>query len=178
VVPHVLFALSRRLDPAMTSTLGRFRLPAHCAPHLYLIAGASLGSLLFLRHVSSSLRADKFKTLLSPGETVLPRLSDEEVKKLPYPPDALPGARDVDSPYGSVRVYEWGPENGSKILLIHGISTPSIALTDLAHKLVGKGCRVMLFGKCRPFSYLLGCHDESKIYEVLQVQCVISSSTH
>lgn len=131
----------------MTSVLGRFRVSAHSAPHVYLIAGASLGGLLFLRHVSSSLRADKFKTLLSPRETVLPRLSDEEVRKLPYPPNALPGARDVASPYGGIRVYEWGPEDGEKILLIHGISTPSIALSDLAHKLVGKGCRVMLFGK-------------------------------
>lgn len=127
----------------MTSTLARFRLPA---PHLYLIAGASLGGLLFLRHVSSSLRADKFKTLKSPRETSLLGLSEDELKNLPYPPDALPGARDVDSPYGSIRVYEWGPEDGERILLIHGISTPSIALADLAHKLVEKGCRVMLFG--------------------------------
>ncbi|KAJ4989816.1 alpha/beta hydrolase [Stagonosporopsis vannaccii] len=126
----------------MTSALGRFRLPA---PQLCLIAGASLGGLLFLRHVSTSLRADKFKTLLSPRETSLPGLSRDELEKLPYPPDALPGARDVDSPYGSIRVYEWGPEDGEGILLIHGISTPSIALADVAHKLVEKGCRVMLF---------------------------------
>ncbi|KAF3046255.1 hypothetical protein E8E11_008353 [Didymella keratinophila] len=127
----------------MTSVaLGRFRVPA---PQLYLIAGASLGGLLFLRHVSSSLRADKFKTCSSPRENILPGLSGDELKKLPYPPDALPGVRDVNSPYGSIRVYEWGPEDGEKILLIHGISTPSIALTDLAYKLVGKGCRVMLF---------------------------------
>lgn len=140
----------KRLSPAMTSTygtLGRFRVPAP----LYLIAGASLGGLLFLRHVSSSLRADNFNTLLSPRETVLSGLSGEERKRLPYPPDALPGARDVDSPYGSIRVYEWGPEDGEKILLIHGISTPSIALTDLAYKLVEKGCRVMLFGMLNPF---------------------------
>ncbi|KAF1933923.1 alpha/beta-hydrolase [Didymella exigua CBS 183.55] len=112
---------------------------------MYLIAGASLGGLLFLRHVSSSLRGDKFTISLSPRETALPRFSEDELEKLPYPPDALPGARDVDSPYGSIRCYEWGPEDGEKILLIHGISTPSIALTDLAYKLVEKGCRVMLF---------------------------------
>jgi hypothetical protein len=140
VVLYVLFAMTRVLNPTMTS---RFRLPA---PHVCLIAGASLGALLLLRHVSSSLRADKYKTILSPRETVLPNLSAREVEHLPYPPDALPGARDVDSPYGSTRVYEWGPEDGEKILLIHGISTPSIALTDLANKLVAKGCRVMLFG--------------------------------
>lgn len=142
VVLYIFLSPSQDVQQAMTSALG-FRVPA---PQLYLIAGAFLGGLLFLRHVSSSLRADKFKTCPSPRETALPRLSGDQLKELPYPPDALPGARDVDSPHGSIRVYEWGPEDGEKILLIHGISTPSIALTDLAYKLVEKGCRVMLFG--------------------------------
>lgn len=140
--------IGRPFNPAiMTSTLARFRV---AAPQLYLIAGASVGGLLFLRHVSSSLRADKLKTQLSPRESSLRGLSGDELNKLPYPPDALPGARDVDSPYGSIRVNEWGPEDGEQILLIHGISTPSIALADLAHKLVEKGCRVMLFGRAFP----------------------------
>lgn len=64
----------------------------------------------------------------SPLETQIPGLSESEVAKLPYPPDSLPGARDVKSPYGSLRIYEWGPENGRKVLMVHGISTPSIAL--------------------------------------------------
>jgi hypothetical protein len=127
----------------MTSALERFRLPA---PHVYLIAGASLGGLLFLRHVSTSLRADKYRNVLSPKHSTYASIG-EKVETLPYPPDALPGSRDVESPYGSIRVYEWGPEGGEKILLIHGISTPSIALTDLAYKLIEKGCRVMLFGR-------------------------------
>lgn len=122
----------------MTFTCGRFSL---LAPHVYLIAGASLGGLLFLRHVSSSLRADKLKL------STLRSVPGQALDTLPYPPNALPGARDVDSPYGSTRVYEWGPEDGEKMLLVHGISTPSIALTDLAYKLVEKGCRVMLFGR-------------------------------
>ncbi|QIW97264.1 hypothetical protein AMS68_002782 [Peltaster fructicola] len=63
-----------------------------------------------------------------------------------YPPDALEGARDVDTPYGSVRVYEWGPLDGKKVLFIHGISTPCIALGQMAEQLVEEaGCRVMLF---------------------------------
>lgn len=95
------------------------------------------------------MRADKYKTLQSPKH-IIREVEGQDTKSLPYPPDALPGARDVDSPYGSIRVYEWGPENGEKILLIHGISTPSIALTDLAYKLVENGCRVMLFGRLFP----------------------------
>ncbi|KIW20806.1 hypothetical protein PV08_01384 [Exophiala spinifera] len=81
----------------------------------------------------------------SPRATLLPRLSDAEKGQLPYPPDALPGARDVDTPYGSIRVYEFGPEDGRKVLLVHGISTPALALGAVANALVDNGCRVMLF---------------------------------
>ena len=72
-------------------------------------------------------------------------LSKQGLDDLPYPPDALPGARDIDSPYGNTRVYEWGPEDGRKVLFVHGISTPCIAFADMAKLLVEKGCRVMLF---------------------------------
>lgn len=47
--------------------------------------------------------------------------------------------------YGSIRVYEFGPEDGEKVLLVHGISTPCITLSHIAHGLVARGCRVMLF---------------------------------
>jgi hypothetical protein len=30
--------------------------------------------------------------------------------------------------YGTIRVYEWGPEKGRKILFLHGITTPCVAL--------------------------------------------------
>ncbi|KAF4553128.1 Hypothetical protein D9617_8g051410 [Elsinoe fawcettii] len=72
-------------------------------------------------------------------------LSKSSQDDLPYPPDSLPGARDVESPYGSIRVYEWGAISGPKVLLIHGISTPCISLARVAKHLVEKGYRVMLF---------------------------------
>ena len=81
----------------------------------------------------------------SPLETLVSRLSDAEIADLPYPPDAYPGARDVLSPYGTLRVYEWGPDDGRKVLLVHGISTPCVALGAIAHGLVDAGCRVILF---------------------------------
>jgi hypothetical protein len=87
------------------------------------------------------------QALKSRQDTLVPRSSDAETKPVPYPPDALPGARDIESPWGGIRVYEWGPETGSKVLLIHGISTPSIALAGVAHRLVERGYRVMLFGR-------------------------------
>lgn len=84
-------------------------------------------------------------TAPSPLQTLIPKLSEAEAAELPYPPDAYPGARDVTSPYGFLRVYEWGPEDGRKVVLVHGISNPCVALGSIAHGLVDKGCRVMLF---------------------------------
>ena len=70
--------------------------------------------------------------------------------------DSLPGARDVYSPWGKMRAYEWGPKEGRKVLLLHGLSTPSLSLGTLANSLASKGCRVMLLGKCfTMLSYLL-----------------------
>ncbi|KAL7806261.1 alpha/beta-hydrolase [Trichoderma aethiopicum] len=66
-------------------------------------------------------------------------------KPVPYRPDHFPGGRDVETVYGTVRVFEWGPEDGDKVLLVHGISTPCIALGGIAWELVRKGYRVMLF---------------------------------
>ncbi|KAJ5175030.1 uncharacterized protein N7482_000907 [Penicillium canariense] len=111
---------------------------------LLAITGASftLGILL-----QSLFGGDRHKetVLVSPRSTVLPGLSEAENRKLPLPNDVLPGARDVATPYGSIRVYEWGPEDGPKVLLVHGITTPCIALGGVAHALVDRGCRVMLF---------------------------------
>ncbi|MCJ1317439.1 hypothetical protein MMC15_002763 [Xylographa vitiligo] len=80
----------------------------------------------------------------SPVDTLLPHLTSAERAALPYPPDIFPGARDVESPYGSLRVYEWGPEEGRKVLLVHGISTPCLSLGGIAEGLAEDGARVML----------------------------------
>lgn len=94
-----------------------------------LAAGlVSVACVLALRQ-SSSASARKSRSIIrSPLATLRARLSEDEIANLPYPPDALPGARDVTSPYGTVRIYEWGPEEGGKVLLVHGISTPCVAL--------------------------------------------------
>ena len=66
-----------------------------------------------------------------------------------YPSDILPGARDVDTPYGSIRIYEWGPEDGMKILFLHGLSTPGgPTFATVAKGIAEKGgCRVCVLGK-------------------------------
>ncbi|KAL8699458.1 MAG: hypothetical protein Q9224_001400 [Gallowayella concinna] len=55
-----------------------------------------------------------------------------------------------------MRVYEWGPEHGAKILLVHGDTTPGPMLGPIAKALVDKGCRVMIIGLSTPnFMYYL-----------------------
>ena len=63
------------------------------------------------------------------------------------PPNAVPGGRDVEAFYGSMRVYRWGPEAGEKVLFVHGDATPSLVFSKIAQGLVDAGYRVMLFGK-------------------------------
>ncbi|KAL1645185.1 hypothetical protein SLS58_003890 [Diplodia intermedia] len=116
------------------------------------ITAAGAAALLLLAATKSLNRQGEGKddakrnVLPSPRTTLLPALTAAERRDLPYPPDGLlPGARDVDSPYGSMRVYEWGPEEGAKVLLVHGISTPCVALAAVAEELVRRGRRVMLF---------------------------------
>ena len=111
----------------------------------WVVLGLGLG-LWVLREASEASYISLEETIIESPRNALPPTASE-FADLPYPPDVLPGARDVDSPYGSLRVYEWGPEEGRKVLFIHGISTPCIALGALAHGLVERGCRVMLFGK-------------------------------
>jgi hypothetical protein len=111
---------------------------------LLAVTGASFTLGLLARSILP--HKESLQTILvSPRSTVLPEISESQNQELPLPPDVLPGARDVASPYGSMRVYEWGPEDGPKVLFVHGITTPCIALGGLAHALVDRGCRVMLF---------------------------------
>ena len=95
-----------------------------------------------------SFRRPEKKIIPSPRETLLPWLtSGEEKAELAYPPDLIPGARDVTTPYGSIRVYEWGPESGKKVLMVHGDATSSPIFYPIADALVKAGCRVILLGR-------------------------------
>lgn len=95
-----------------------------------------------------------------------------------YPPDYFPGARDVPTPYGSIRCYEFGPRTGRKVLLLHGISTSCMTLTFLAHGLVDKlGCRVLLFDLFgRGFSDAPGDLPYDERLFVSQALCALASS--
>ncbi|KAJ2905720.1 hypothetical protein MKZ38_004587 [Zalerion maritima] len=84
------------------------------------------------------------RTVPSPRDAV-DELTSEERADLPYPPNCLPGGRDIETPYGTVHVFEWGPETGERVMLVHGISTPCISLADLGWEFARKGFRVIVF---------------------------------
>lgn len=88
---------------------------------------------------------DRSGIIPSPRKTSLTKLTTKEIEDLPYPPDAYPGARSLETPFGTQQIFEFGPKDGRKVLYVHGISTPCVAMGGLAHGLVDKGCRVMLF---------------------------------
>ncbi|KAF5855016.1 hypothetical protein ETB97_010284 [Aspergillus alliaceus] len=111
---------------------------------LLAATGASLTVGLLLRSFLSD-KCPQESVLRCPRAVVSSSRSETENGEIPLPTDVLPGARDVSTPYGSMRVYEWGPVDGPKVLFVHGITTPCIALGGVAHALAEQGCRVMLF---------------------------------
>lgn len=113
-------------------------------PTRYLALGA-VGLSLAMGFRYLQLRNEKISPIKSPRDTLLPKLQHDEIATLPYPPDVLPGSRDVETPYGTIKVFEWGPEDGERVLLLHGISTPCLSLANMAEELVAQGYRVALF---------------------------------
>lgn len=74
-------------------------------------------------------------------------------------------------------MYEWGPEDGRKVLMLHGISTSSMTLSKVAHGLVSKGCRVLLFDLFgRGFSDGVGDLPHDPRLYVSQCLLVLASS--
>ncbi|KAI0775860.1 alpha/beta-hydrolase [Trametes elegans] len=62
-----------------------------------------------------------------------------------YPDDFYEGGAYVKFPYGTVRYWLLGPEDGKRVVLIHGLSVPAIIWKDVAPKLAAKGHRVLLY---------------------------------
>ncbi|KAI1262205.1 Alpha/Beta hydrolase protein [Xylariaceae sp. FL1019] len=116
--------------------------------------------------------------IYSPRASLVPFLTAKEAAALPYPPNAIPGARDVETFYGTMRVYEWGPENGDKVIFVHGDATPSPIFSKIAQGLVDSGHRVMLFDLWgRGYSDTpLDCRHDVRLFETQILLALASSS--
>lgn len=77
-----------------------------------------------------------------PSMESLPK--DSELRQR-YPDDIYPNGSYFKSPYGRVRYYVIGPMEGEKVVLIHGISVPSIGYKKIANALAERGFQVLLF---------------------------------
>ncbi|KAI0335325.1 alpha/beta-hydrolase [Cubamyces sp. BRFM 1775] len=82
-----------------------------------------------------------------------PMIVDHSMEALPptsrirqvYPDDLFPNGDYAPLPHGRVRYWLLGPENGTKVVLIHGISTPGITWKEIAPYLAEKGLRVLVY---------------------------------
>ncbi|TVY83988.1 Serine hydrolase-like protein [Lachnellula suecica] len=147
------------------------------SPRNFALIGSSVaGTLALVALTRYAFHSTPPKIIPSPRITVLPNLSKEEQNALAYPPDIFPGSRDVVSPYGTFRAYEFGPEQGRKVVLLHGISTPCVALGGIATALVEKGCRVILFDLWgRGYSDSVDLPHDSRLY-TSQILLAVTSS--
>ncbi|OSD03485.1 alpha/beta-hydrolase [Trametes coccinea BRFM310] len=83
-----------------------------------------------------------FPVPVEPSMEALPVAS--RIRQL-YPEDLFPNGRYVQLPYGRMRYWILGPEEGTKVVLIHGISTPAITWKVLAPYLAEQGFRVLVY---------------------------------
>lgn len=134
-------ALLRRLLPDRLSLGAAAAAAALVAVVSYHLA--ELSSELFLvRRRDADQQQQQLRSVDAPCE--------DDVGSAGYTTRSLPGGRRVETPYGTIQVYEAGPHDGRRVLFVHGISTPCIALANIAARLAEDGCRVMLFGTWVP----------------------------
>lgn len=65
-----------------------------------------------------------------------------------YPTRASCDVRNLTRFLGLLQVKYWvlGPEDGQKVVLVHGLSMPSIVFKDVAPALASNGFRVLVYG--------------------------------
>ncbi|KAG8737641.1 hypothetical protein FRC12_017060 [Ceratobasidium sp. 428] len=62
-----------------------------------------------------------------------------------YPPDLYGQGHSVDLPKGRVKYWLIGPEDGKRVVLIHGLSMPSLIWKPVANRLAKTGFRVLIY---------------------------------
>jgi hypothetical protein len=65
---------------------------------IYIIGASVITTFAVLIISRRAFQGKQPKIIRSPRKTLLPKLNEAEIAGLLYPPDVLPGGRDVDSP--------------------------------------------------------------------------------
>ncbi|PBK63462.1 alpha/beta-hydrolase [Armillaria solidipes] len=112
--------------------------PWHCLTYSLLI----LPPLLLTTYLFAAFPSPPSSVYLYPSLSSLP----QECRSWKiYSEDYYSGGAYVDFPYGRVRYWLLGPETGRKIVLIHGLSVPSLIWKDIAPQLAARGYRVLMY---------------------------------
>ncbi|KAF9922166.1 hypothetical protein FBU30_007769 [Linnemannia zychae] len=101
------------------------------------VAAASVLALVGVKKVYSSITAKRGLTL--------PSLRAANLVKCAYPEDYYPGGEYADLSYGETHYFLFGPEDGKKIVFVHGLSTPTSVYDGVARHMAANGCRVLLY---------------------------------
>ncbi|KAI0361681.1 alpha/beta-hydrolase [Trametes cingulata] len=83
-----------------------------------------------------------FPIPVDPSMEALPATS--RIRQI-FPEDLFPNGNYAQLPHGRVRFWILGPEDGTKVVLIHGISTPGVTWKDIAPYLAEEGFRVLVY---------------------------------
>ncbi|KAG0313524.1 hypothetical protein BGZ99_008834, partial [Dissophora globulifera] len=87
-----------------------------------------------------SLAAQRGRTLPS-----LRGVTPHTTSNCAYPEDYYPGGNYADLSFGETHYFEFGPEDGKKVVFVHGLSTPTSVYNKIARHMANSGCRVLLY---------------------------------
>ncbi|KAG0294846.1 hypothetical protein BGZ96_000335 [Linnemannia gamsii] len=100
-------------------------------------AAASVLALVGVKKVCSAITAERGLTL--------PSLRAANLLKCAYPEDYYPGGEYAELSYGETHYFLFGPEDGKKIVFVHGLSTPASVYNGVVRHMAANGCRVLLY---------------------------------
>ncbi|KAF9418004.1 hypothetical protein BGZ94_009814 [Podila epigama] len=115
----------------------------------FLTASAAASAILAIgaKKVYNSVTAER--GLVLPSLRVLP---PEVSKSSAYPEDYYPGGAYADLTFGETHYFLFGPEDGKKIVFVHGLSTPASVWSKVARHMADNGCRVLVYGRHMGYS--------------------------
>ncbi|KAG0204451.1 hypothetical protein BGX28_003597, partial [Mortierella sp. GBA30] len=93
-----------------------------------------------LRKAYASITAERGKTLPS-----LRAVASQLAHKCAYPENYFPGGAYAELSFGETHYFLFGPEDGKKVVFVHGLSTPASVYNRVARQMVKNGCRVLLY---------------------------------
>ncbi|KAF9336437.1 hypothetical protein BG006_008718 [Podila minutissima] len=103
-------------------------------------AASALFAAVGARKVYSSITAERGLVLPS-----LRALSSQESSSSAYPEDYYPGGGYAELTFGETHYFMFGPEEGKKVVFVHGLSTPASVWSKVARHMATSGCRVLLY---------------------------------